>query len=394
MKIHLRRVLSGAVLSLSSAGVLASPIVLDTEQKAAAGVHIALTKAETPRGVNGTIDSVREYAHHTLKLVNDATTPAALLGASGGITFDCAVSGSFRAWLADAQPRVLRVRFTECVTLVFGIERRLNGPVAITLPADTFQPQNVLAVRLGNDSGEFFEQIRFETQEQNDDITLAFNIVLRGDVSMTRLFDCCEWVGSSSFVMHGYFDNRTLTEAPPGSPAVFRSFKLVAQRLGVVRSTNTADGVDEDDTLYSGGSVSFEQVQPPPFGSFADLHRFGDFHVRRITDFNAFTDTLTVDGRLNVTWNPFVPEACMDGLYSFRTREPMVIALDTQAITSGTLGVNRSVVAKFYSAANVPPGLPTPVNGMLLNMRVRDVGTFNYDVANWFEALRPVGQCF
>jgi hypothetical protein len=40
-----------------------------------------------------------------------------------------------------------------------------------------------------------------------------------------------------------------------------------------------------------------------------------------------------------------------------------------------------------------PPGLPVPVNGMLLNLRVRDVGTFNYDAANWFSALSPVGQC-
>ena len=30
---------------------------------------------------------------------------------------------------------------------------------------------------------------------------------------------------------------------------------------------------------------------------------------------------------------------------------------------------------------------------MLLNLRVRDVGTFNYDADNWFSALSPVGQC-
>jgi hypothetical protein len=51
-------------------------------------------------------------------------------------------------------------------------------------------------------------------------------------------------------------------------------------------------------------------------------------------------------------------------------------------------------VAKFYSAENTPPGLPVPVNGMLLNLRVRDVGTFNYDAADWFQALSPVGVCY
>jgi hypothetical protein len=55
--------------------------------------------------------------------------------------------------------------------------------------------------------------------------------------------------------------------------------------------------------------------------------------------------------------------------------------------------VNGSVVANFYSAANTPPSLPTPVNGMLLNMRVRDVGTFNYDVQSWFDVAFNVASC-
>ncbi len=393
MKMHLRRALSGAGLALLTSVATASPILLDTEQKAAAGVATALFKAETPRSVNGAIDTVRDYADLTLKMVNAATTPAALVATPGGITVNCVVSGSFTAKMADQQPRVLRVRFNDCRTLTFGFERRFNGPVIITLPADTFQPQNVLSIRLGNASGEFLEQVRFETAEQNDDITLAFDMALRGDISMTRLFNCCEWVGTSSFEMNGYFDNRTLTEAPPGTPAVFRSSKVVAQPLSVVRTTNTADGVDEDDTLYARGSVSFDQIQPPPFGTFTDVHRFRDYHVRRIIDFVTPTDTLSVDGRLEVTWNPFVGFGCMNGLYAFKTRVPMVADLNSQAFTSGELVVNGDVVTKFYSAANTPPSLPTPVNGMLLSMRVRDVGTFNYDTASWFSALTAVGHC-
>lgn len=57
------------------------------------------------------------------------------------------------------------------------------------------------------------------------------------------------------------------------------------------------------------------------------------------------------------------------------------------------IGINGSVVASFYSNLNTPPDLPVPVNGMLLSMRVRNIGTFNYDVTNWFEAVGPVGQC-
>jgi hypothetical protein len=77
-----------------------------------------------------------------------------------------------------------------------------------------------------------------------------------------------------------------------------------------------------------------------------------------------------------------------------KTRVPLSYSLDTtQTIQSGELVVNGAV-ARFYSAVNTPPGLPVPVNGMLLNLRVRDVGTFNYDAATWLSALSPVGQCF
>lgn len=81
---------------------------------------------------------------------------------------------------------------------------------AITLPADTFRPQNALAIRFGNAGGEFSYRIRVETAEQIDEITEAFDVVLPGDISMTRLGDCCEWVGTSSFVMNGYVDNGSL----------------------------------------------------------------------------------------------------------------------------------------------------------------------------------------
>jgi hypothetical protein len=73
---------------------------------------------------------------------------------------------------------------------------------------------------------------------------------------------------------------------------------------------------------------------------------------------------------------------------------PLFYSLDTTAtFQSGELVVNGAV-ARFYSATNTPPGLPAPVNGMLLNLRVRDVGTFNYDATDWFAALSPVGQCY
>ena len=248
-------------------------------------------------------------------------------------------------------------------------------------------PDKLLAVRLGNASGEFLLQHRSETPEQNSDTTEAFDIALRGDLAMGS--------GTSSFVMNGYYDQRSLVEFPLGTPPAFFDYKVTAERLTVVRprTFNDAGTLDDDDTRMVSGSMSFEQTQPG-FGTWTDAYRFHDYRVHRITDFDAFTQTLTVDGRIEIARGLFGGVGCSDGLYAFRTRVPMFSSLeDPTRLESGDLVVNGSVVARFYSAANTPPSLATPVNGMLVNMRVRDVGTFNYDAANWFEALQPTGQC-
>lgn len=394
MQSHLRRPLTGASLLLFTTIATASPVVLDTEQKAAAGVATAFwTSDGAPRTMNGFIDTIRHETHRMLRMVDAVTTPAALMSTPGGVTIACGISGDLLVRMADEQPRVLRVRWRDCVEDNFGQIRTLIGPMAITLPADTFQPQNVLAIRFGNDANEFLEKQRFEMPEQISDVTRAYNIVLRGDISMTRIFDCCEWIGASSFVMNGYMDDRTLLEFPLGTPPQFLSFKATAGGLHVVRTTNTANGVDEDDTLLERGTITFDQVQPPPFGGWTEAFRYRDYHVGRITDFNAFTEQKALNGRIEVTWSHLAAPGCIDGLYAFRTHTPMVTDFNTGAFVSGKLGVNGSVVASFYSAANTPPSLPTPVNGMLQNMRVRDVGTFNYDVQSWHVVSFTVANC-
>ena len=387
MRVLLRRAFSGAGLLLSAAVATASPVVLDTEQKAAAGVETALFKAELMRSMNAVPDAVTNYVDFTLRTINAATTPAAVISTPGGITINCNISGTLKVKMADTLPRVLHVRWNDCTVRVFGVERRLSGPMAITLPADTFRPDKLLAVRLGNASGEFLLQHRSETPEQNSDTTEAFDIALRGDLAMGS--------GTSSFVMNGYYDQRSLVEFPLGTPPAFFDYKVTAERLTVVRprTFNDAGTLDDDDTRMVRGSMSFEQTQPG-FGTWTDAYRFHDYRVHRITDFDAFTQTLTVDGRIEIARGLFGGVGCSDGLYAFRTRVPMFSSLeDPTRLESGDLVVNGSVVARFYSAANTPPSLATPVNGMLVNMRVRDVGTFNYDAANWFEALQPTGQC-
>lgn len=385
--------LGGAGLLLSTAVATASPVLLDTEQKAAAGVATALFKSDVPRSLNGVTGDARDYATYTLKFVGEAITPAELIAAQGAVTIPCSISGSLDARMTDALPRVLRVRFDDCVTTVRSVERTLNGPVAITLPSDTFQPQSVLAIRLGNNAGELLQQWRSETPEQNTDTTLAHDISLRGDISMMRPWEYGPWTGASSYVLDGYFEQRTMVEYPVGTPPVAIDYKVDAQRVTVIQSGSLSENVLEEDTRLVAGSATFTQNQPPPYGILVDTYKFNDFHVRKRSDFVTFTEQTWLDGRINVTWNPFAGPGCTPGVYAFKTRAPLLQQLATGAYESGEIGINGSVVASFYSSANTPPQLPTPVNGMLLSMRVRNIGTFNYDVAYWLHAMGPVGQC-
>jgi hypothetical protein len=395
MQSHLRRPLTGASLLLFTTIATASPVVLDTEQKAAAGVATAFwTSDNAPRHLNALIDNdIRHDTHTLLRRVDAVTTPAALMSTPGGVTIACGVSGNILVRMADEQPRVLRVNWRNCVEDEFGRPRTRSGPMAITLPADTFRPQNLLALRFGNDANEYLDHTHSEEPDRTVDATWAYNVVLRGDISMTRFFDVGNWIGTSSYVMNGYLEERLSIESPPGTPTHSQAFRVTAGGLHVVRTTNNANGVDEDDTLFERGTVTFSTVTPAPSGTGAYTWRYRDYHVGRITDFNTFTEQRAVNGRIEVDWSDLSTPGCIDGLYAFRTHTPIVTDLNTGSFVSGKLGVNGSVVANFYSAANTPPALPTPVNGMLQNMRVRDVGTFNYDVQSWHVVSFTVANC-
>lgn len=389
MSISLRRAFIGAGLLLSTAAVTASPVVLDTEQKAAAGLVTALFKSEVPRSTTGAVDAIVDYVDTTFRAVSAVTTPAALLAAPGGITGNCSISGTFKAKMSAELPRKLRVDFHDCTTLWFGMERFLSGPIVITLPEDSLEPEHLLAVRLGNDSAEFFERTSFDFPDQKSETLYAFRMVLRGDIAMWYAAS-----NTSAFVMTGYYDQRSSVESPRGAPPYFLDFKTTTDRLSVVRvrASNETFTLNDDDTLFERGSVKFLNSQPA--GTWTDAYSFNDFRVHYITDYDARTNQLTIDGRINVTRNAAAEAGCMDGVYAIKTRLPLLSLFDSgERYERGELVINGDVVTKLFSAANTPPGFPVPVNGMLVSNKVRNVGTFNYDVSNWFHAVYPLGQC-
>ena len=61
MSIYLRRAVTGACLLLSTAAVSASPVALDSEQKAAAGLATVLYKGDVPRSTTSAVDAIADY---------------------------------------------------------------------------------------------------------------------------------------------------------------------------------------------------------------------------------------------------------------------------------------------------------------------------------------------
>ncbi len=251
-------------------------------------------------------------------------------------------------------------------------------------------------IRLGNATAEFVEQFRNEAYDQIDNVTNSHNVILRGDISMTRAFNGLgDFIGSSSYEINGYKNDRRLVEFPNGDPSVILGSKLVAERVMMIESTTMSDtgAVFDDDVRLQRGSLTHTGTSPPPYGVTIQGYKFDGYHVRRISDYDAWTSQLFVDGKVNITWNPFFGSGCMNGPYSFRTRAPLVNSLSSDVVDSGDVVVNGSVRARFYLPTTVPRTLPAPVNGMLVSVRVADLGTFNYDAASAREALMPVGGC-
>ncbi len=116
MDMSYRRGFSGMALVLLTATATASPLVLNTEQKAAAGVStVFFASHDAPHSANYIGDNVRQYADRALKIVQAEITPAGLMNARGGITINCATAGTLHARMARELPHALKLQWNGCV---------------------------------------------------------------------------------------------------------------------------------------------------------------------------------------------------------------------------------------------------------------------------------------
>ena len=124
MNIIIFRAAIGAIAALVTAYAGAAPVVIDTQQKAAAaaltahqfflGDNVSLT---LPSKLNGLSYPSRDLLSRTLVFLANATTPDALTASKGGMTLPCALGGSFHARLPRDGSLTLHLEWTGCTFL-------------------------------------------------------------------------------------------------------------------------------------------------------------------------------------------------------------------------------------------------------------------------------------
>jgi hypothetical protein len=264
MNTSYRRGVTGGCLALASTMVVAQPLVLDTEQKAAAGVATGIfTSHQVPGYSNLVTANPIDYADRALRVVRAATTPEALLAATGWTTINCATAGTVSARMTDTLPRVLKVKWNGCVMPQYGQVRTYNGPVSITLTSDTFRPARLAAIRLGNAHENFIETFRYVTAEQIDDTTNTSNIVLRGDIATFDAFLTGDGPVSAAYKVDGYYEMYRWLEFPAGRPSYPSALNVLAEKLSVRETTSY--GSRDDYELQLSGHLTAAQTDAPPW---------------------------------------------------------------------------------------------------------------------------------
>lgn len=390
--------LAGAVLAVVSTTAVAEFLALDTEQKAASAVSAGIFSAHQIDGFHSAVAGTPvDFADRALRIVRAGTTPEALLAAPAGMTINCNVSGSVKARLTNASPRALKLKWNNCVQSQHGFVRTYNGPMTLGLPTDSFRPERLTLIRLGDDKDWFIEQYRQDTPEQIDIVVTKYCITVRGDIPT---YDAQPYLGTgavvtASYTVDGYWDNHRILEFPDGRPSTVVTYTPTAQNLRVRETTSyIPTGLKDDKEIQLLSGTLFAEQSETGFGTWTQSYTFDRYRSRLVIDYVAGTMERAFNGNLEIDWAPvWGSGGCASGWYSFQTRKPVVHHLERGVYDAGELVVNDSVTARFHSAGTVPADLPTPANGMLINMRVKNVGTFNYDVDTPSEALVPVGKC-
>jgi hypothetical protein len=379
----------------------ASPsyVVIDTEQKAAAAVVTAQTTSSNS-GIyqSATFVPIQSYANLAIAMSSSVTTLADLLANPAGIDVPCATSGSMTATASPAAPRTLSFEWHDCRVTVFEGPIMLDGVGSVTLSADAFDAPSLVEIRLGDLTQDLLQTQVTTFPDYIDRKTNLRNLRVFGNIPRVPMqFAFPNTLTSYSFTITGFVDYTTRQEFPgTGNPDYENGSRTVLEAVNYTGSLGySPDGTIMDSDVTTNGILTHTRRDPPPYGTTFARFQYDGYRVHEIADFGAaFSQTLTIDGRVNYTYPAGFGSGCTSGAYSFKTRSPLRGPLfQGWKFTAGELSINGAVKAAFFGPDNVPPGTVPPTQGSLLRNTVLNVGVFNYDLGDFLLTLRPISQC-
>ena len=167
--------------------------------------------------------------------------------------------------------------------------------------------------------------------------------------------------------------------------------------MGVIANLQQGMYYDEDQRLLW-GKLTSTQIEPN-WGTLTFRIGVENLAVRRIYDYNAWTSSLSVDGTIDVQW-PTGGRAgelygCRDGRFAVRTVTPIFTPdmNSLNVIDSGETSDQRRCDRTLLLGGNGSPAASRPRHGTLLNLTVRNVGTFNYDQNAFPSPLQAAAAC-
>jgi hypothetical protein len=389
--------------------VSAAPVVIDTQQKAAAA---ALTTHNFFLGDNqsstlpvmliGLAYPSRDLVSHTLGFLANATTPDALSASKGGMTLPCPLGGSFKAKLPRDGSLTLHLEWTGCTFLQYPTDPQsattYSGPGTVQLTENTFAPTTVTLVRIGSVTADVVATVRYRDEFSSTDTTRTLNVRMAGSIPMTRLNPTSFFIGDFDYRITGFYrqhDVSTLTF--PGLPTETSSYDSALDiEQAAVSGNHPGPGfIDDQDLFVARGtftSASSGTWSPEPRSYTITAH---DLHWYSITDFATYDRAKTLEGRADVTWSANHGAGCLNGTYVFRTDQLLEQSVYTgNVFLAGALKVNNVLTLRYTSPYTRPlTTFPSVFQGTI-TLDLKRVGVtsipFDWQAIN---VLQPIAQC-
>jgi hypothetical protein len=403
------RVTAGATAILMTAFAGASPIVIDTPQKAAAAAlttHSLFFRESAPYALPGLLSrltiSSRDLVGRTLEFLSAATTPDDLTSRKGGLTVACPLGGFVKAKLPRDGSLTLHLNWDGCSFLQYpnssDSAQTFTGPATVQLPDNTFTPSTVALLRLGSLTEDVIQTHEISDEYQTGVDTFTMNIRMAGLIPMTRPHPEAWYSGDFDYRISGFI--RQFAEGTshwPGVPPQTGSGgDLVTVEQAAVRGSQTGyGGVEDADLFVERGKFSYESSSsdaPEPRSYSITAH---DLHWYSISDMSSYDRAKTLDGRADITWSANHGAGCLNGTYVFRTDRLLEESWYTGGvILAGALNINNALTLRYTAPyARPPTSFPAVFEGTI-TLDLKRVGATSLPFqGEAFNALAPLVEC-